>query len=436
MVSIAPPVAGAAGPATSPVTTATAGKAIRDPRLDFFRGLAMLVILVAHTPGDTWTSWLFPARWAFSDATEIFVFCSGMASAVAFGRSFDTAGWGMGTARVGYRIWQIYWAHIAMFFAIASMLAAIDATGWHPDMEYIGSLNLWKFFADPAPQMLGLMTLTYVPNYFDILPMYMGVLAFLPLFMAIGRVSFPAMAALSIVVWLMAQRVILEPLGLAHLHLSLPAEPWSDRQWFFNPFGWQLIFFTGFALMRGWIPAPPVRTWLVVLCAVFAVACVLVSNVGFRFFEGDAVRGAYTAMTGCVETGFGRCNPAFDFREASRGWFNKSDFGILRYLNHLAIAYLAWVAAGTHGARLIAGGRGSAARVWNEFVTIIMTVGQQSLAVFIFSMGLARVNGYLLDVLGATGFTSTLLNLTGFGLCVGCAYGVGWFKSQPWRVRR
>ena len=44
-------------------------------------------------------------------------------------------------------------------------------------------------------------------------------------------------------------------LGLAALHLAFPAEPWSDRTWFFNPFGWQLIFFTGFALHARMAPA-------------------------------------------------------------------------------------------------------------------------------------------------------------------------------------
>ena len=52
---------------------------------------------------------------------------------------------------------------------------------------------------------------------------------------------------------------MLDALGLMHLHLGFPAEPWSDRKWYFNPFGWQLVFFTGFALMRGWIPKPPVK---------------------------------------------------------------------------------------------------------------------------------------------------------------------------------
>ena len=55
----------------------------------------------------------------------------------------------------------------------------------------------------------------------------------------------------------------METLGAGELRLNFPAEPWSERKWFFNPFGWQLVFFTGFAFMRGWIPAPPVRAWLI-----------------------------------------------------------------------------------------------------------------------------------------------------------------------------
>ncbi|MGB0904763.1 MAG: OpgC domain-containing protein, partial [Mangrovicoccus sp.] len=82
---------------------------IRDPRLDFFRGIAMFIILFAHIPGNWWTLWI-PARFGWSDATEIFVFCSGMASAIAFGGAFARKGWWLGTARVAFRIWQVYWA--------------------------------------------------------------------------------------------------------------------------------------------------------------------------------------------------------------------------------------------------------------------------------------------------------------------------------------
>ena len=53
----------------SPVTPPSRA---RDLRLDFFRGSAMFIILFAHTPGNPWTLWI-PARFGFSDATEMFV---------------------------------------------------------------------------------------------------------------------------------------------------------------------------------------------------------------------------------------------------------------------------------------------------------------------------------------------------------------------------
>src|SRR3546814_8321500 len=50
---------------------------VRDPRLDFFRGVAMLIIFVAHVPDNPWAGFI-PARFGWSDATEMFVFCSGL----------------------------------------------------------------------------------------------------------------------------------------------------------------------------------------------------------------------------------------------------------------------------------------------------------------------------------------------------------------------
>ncbi|CAN0582162.1 unnamed protein product, partial [Ectocarpus sp. 12 AP-2014] len=231
----------------------------RDLRLDVARGIAMFIILVAHIPRNPWAGWI-PARFGFSDATEIFVFCSGMASAIAFGGSFDRNGWAIGTARVAFRCWQVYWAHICLFFFVAMTMAWLDTYGGF-DKNYANSLNLTHFFDDPMPQIVGLFTLTYVPNYFDILPMYLVILAMMPLFVALSRIGTWAAITGSLTLWLVAN------LGL----LVLPAEPWSDRQWFFNPFGWQLLFFTGFAFMRGWLPKPPRVAWIACAAAVFLV---------------------------------------------------------------------------------------------------------------------------------------------------------------------
>jgi hypothetical protein len=382
--------------------------------LDFFRGIAMFIILMAHTPGNFLTSWI-PARWGFSDATEMFVFCSGMASAIAFGGAFKQSGWVLGTARVGFRVWQVYWAHIGLFIAVAALLAGFDYYGGY-DKNYIGSLNLWKFFADPAVPLLGLVTLTYVPNYFDILPMYMVVLAMMPIVMALQRIHTGFVFAFMATVWLGAQTSL-----WGDAHWALPAEPWSERKWFFNPFGWQLIFFTGFAFMRGWIPKPPVHVALIILALLIVIANIPLSNIGVRAIARDWF---FVTDTG---------NPVISMRVALKPFIDKSDFGLFRFAHFLALAYLAWVLAGDKGNNLLARGTGLFARVWAQILKVILKVGQQSLAVFVMSMFTARVMGFVMDLTGRSTSNTLLVNLGGAILLVATAYGAGWFKSQPWK---
>jgi len=374
---------------------------VRDPRLDFYRGLAMFIILVAHTPGNFLTLWI-PARFGFSDATEIFVFASGMASAVAFGRAFETRGWWIGSARVVFRVWQVYWAHIATFMVIATLMATIDSTGLFTK-NYTNSLNLVPFFRDTGQNLIGLLTLTYVPNYFDILPMYLGILAMMPVFVGLAHTSRLLAAGFVVAVWLGANLDI----------LWFPAEPWSSREWFFNPFGWQLVFFTGFAFMRGWLPPPPVNRVLIVLAIV-----VVLASVPFAYFrilrEVELLR---------------------DARDAIRFLTEKTDFGLLRYIHFLALAYLGWAVAGKGGKRLIATGSSFFAKLWRVVLAAIIKVGQQSLAVFVFSMVAARLIGFSLDVIGRSTAVTTLANLIGFGMLIAVAYTVAWFKSHPWRKR-
>lgn len=406
MATVSPASDFAASPARPVVQTST-----RDPRLDFYRGIAMFIILVAHVPGNYWTNWI-PARFGFSDATEIFVFCSGMASAIAFGGCFMRQGWAMGTARVLFRVWQVYWAHICLFFFVAMTMAALDQSGAF-EKSYISSLNLTPFFKNPAPQIVGLFTLTYVPNYFDILPMYLVILAMMPLVMALQmRFGFWAAALASVAVWAVAQTGV----------LALPAEPWSDRQWFFNPFGWQLLFFTGFAFMRGWIPAPPVSRTLVWISIAFIVL--------------SAPFGSWKVFL-WLQAGFpdlaAVIRKTWPLTEELR---DKTDFALFRYMHFLALAYLGWTAAGVGGARLKALADGAWGAWGQTAMALILKVGQQSLAVFVFSMALARLIGFALDQIGRSVGTVAIANLCGFALIIMVAYLAGWFKSQPWKRKQ
>jgi hypothetical protein len=369
----------------------------RDLRLDFFRGIGMFIILIAHITNNPWTLWI-PARFGFSDATEMFVFCSGMASAIAFGGVFARAGWLMGTLRIAHRVWQVYWVHLGVFFVTLTLMLTLNATGIFPRDE-VDTLNLNPFINNTGPNLIGLMTLTYVPNYFDILPMYLVILALIPVMMALAQLDVRFAVLASVALWVVAAA-----------GLNLPAELWfnnnSTRVWFFNPFAWQLVFFAGFALMSGWLPQPPVRRWLV-----WAAVAVVVLSVPFAWHK-------IIAMSDLVR----------DLRKDWAVLFNKTNFGILRFVHFLALAYLAWVLVGPRGVRLRHGG-------WvGEVITLITRVGQQSLAVFAASMVLARVLGAVLDLAGNGPVEALLVNLAGLAAIIGVARLAAFFKSQPWKA--
>lgn len=249
--------------------------------------------------------------------------------------------------------------------------------------------------------------------------MYMVVLAMMPIVMALQRLHIGLVFVFMAVVWLGAQQSL-----WGDAHLAFPVEPWSERKWFFNPFGWQLIFFTGFAFMRGWFPKPPVHVLLIALAAFIVLANIPLSNIGVRAIARD-----WFFVT---ETG----NPVIDARIAIKPLIDKSDFGLLRFVHFLSLAYLAWVLAGNKGDNLLARGTGVVAQVWGQILKIILKVGQQSLAVFVVSMFTARVMGFVMDMTSRDTATTLLVNFGGACVLVATAYGAGWFKSQPWRAKQ
>jgi hypothetical protein len=312
---------------------------------------------------------------------------------------------------------------VGLFFATAALLAyltSLDIT-WR---NYWGQMNLWMLFVEHKEDLWSnpdilfrFMTLQWVPNLFDILPMYMVILAMMPIVMWLSRVHLGLVAAFCGIMWVMGQRQLMESLGLPYLNFT--AEPWVgddnwQRRWFLNPFGWQLVFFTGFAFMRGWLPKPPVTPVLIGIAAFIVLANVPLSNIGVREFGFEWAR---------------------DWRAENRQLISKTDFGLLRYVQFLALGYLAWVLAGDKGNRLVAQGTHLLARFWQGCMAIILKVGQQSLAVFVVSIFVARFNGFAMDILGRDTLTSLAVNAFGCAMLILTAYLASAFKKQPWRVK-
>lgn len=373
-------------------TTETKKRA-RDPRLDFFRGVAMLIIFIAHVPFNGWMDFI-PARFGFSDAAEMFVFCSGFAAAIAFGGTFVKAGFWHGTGRILYRVWQLYSSHVLIFFLIAGTMAAADRL-LETDTN-VGTLNLGYFFDNAGEALVGLLTLTYVPNYFDILPMYMVALLMVPAMMLLARVHPGLAIAASLALYL----------GNWAVDGGLPAHPQHPEiEWFFNPFGWQLIFFTGFALARGWIKAPAVSRPLMTAAIVFVVAAIPVSHWWIWYAMRD-IFPIFHAM-----------------HEALDPYADKVDYGILRYLHFLALAYIA-----------IGALKGREHLLLQPWLKPVITVGQQALPVFLLNMWLAQVAGIALERMGYGALAEAAVNIAGLAIVVGFAYLVTAVKSEWWRM--
>lgn len=362
----------------------------RDIQLDCFRGVALAIIFVNHIPFNE-LFYYTPSRFGFSDAAETFVFLSGFAAALAYGRCFESAGLSLGTLRIMLRCGQIYAAHLALFF----LLAAVCAPGnhWAAETDYVHRLYIHPFFDRTGEALPALFRLRYVPNFFDTLPMYLVILLWVPAVWALSRLH--RLLALGFPVLLY---------GLAwHFGWELGAEPFGNRPWYFNPFAWQILFFTGFALGAGWLRPPPPSLGLAGLCLLVLVLAVPLAH------EGSYRRIAL----------FG------EWRAHLEPWLDKSHLGLLRWLHFLALAYLMNVLF-----------RRKAHWLEGALARRIAEMGRHSLLMFLLSMSLSHLAGMVLDWTGREMVAIFAVNFAGLALLLQAARGLSWLHSQPWKAAR
>jgi hypothetical protein len=364
----------------------------RDPRLDFFRGIAMFVIMVSHTREDWLSDWI-PARFGLSDAAAMFVFVSGYAGGLAFGSVYKRTGWLLGTARIGLRIWQLYIAQLAIVLVVAAVAVAANHVIPGED-DYRSILQLDHLFADPSEALLGVATLTYVPHYLDILPVYMVVLSLVPIAILLARFVHPlAVLGASIALWALA----------THFEWNLPGDASEPRGWFFDPFCWQILFFTGFSLSMKWLKPPPADRrlfWAAVGYILFGVAV--------------TVPAIYQTVPGL---------------DGLQAWIvdhaDKTFLDPLQILHFFATAYVA-VYVLIDRLHLIQ----------HDYVRPMVKCGQQALSLFLAGILLADLGGMAFDQLGSGLGAQLLVNGVCFAALFAIAYGVAWIKAAPWNKPR
>ncbi len=243
----------------------------RDRRIDLFRGIALVMIFINHMPATPW-SLLTSRAWGFSDAAEVFVLLAGIAAALAYHRYFEQGTTGIGLATVFSRVWKLYRTHLFLFLMVGT-LCVIGAERYN-ETSHLEALGFDTFLQNPAAFLGHVVTLRFLPGYLDILPLYVLLLAMVPVLFLLHRLHWTAPLVASVALWLAVQT----------FGFNIPNSR-TAREWTFNPFAWQLLFTIGFVIglrMRngqglGVLGRPMVARSMTLLAVLFTVAAFLIS---------------------------------------------------------------------------------------------------------------------------------------------------------------
>lgn len=230
----------------------------RDLRVDVLRGWLQLTIFASHAAGTAIGTWGIHKAWGLSDGSEQFIFLSGLMLGSVHTRKVMTAGRAEAVRDMIRRAAGLYRTHLVVLVLFGLMLAALMPA----ELRRLG----WGFLLDhPGWGGFGVLTTLYMPEYVNILPVFVWCMLLLPAFAWLqGRVGDWALAAPAGVyaaVWLVG----LQPPSLgAELGLG------------FNPFAWQALFLLGAWLGRRVLlngQALPRMPWLTAAAWGFLAFC-------------------------------------------------------------------------------------------------------------------------------------------------------------------
>ncbi|WP_010586672.1 OpgC domain-containing protein [Schlesneria paludicola] len=206
----------------------------RELRYDFLRGMALLVVLVDHIEDQSFLKairpWM-PVSTCYFDGAEAFVFLSGLVFGRAFQRHLQQRGLLACQQKAVRRAISIYLTYLVMALIVIGMGVCFR--------NYSSRLVERLSLTEGAVQCVRwTLPMCYQPWGFPILAVYAVILPFMPLLLCWRLRS--------------AKTAWIIPLGLYVAtqmipNLQLPRFPWG-REWIFNPFAWQFLFFIGMSV--------------------------------------------------------------------------------------------------------------------------------------------------------------------------------------------
>ncbi|MDD1015837.1 OpgC family protein [Pseudomonas rubra] len=217
----------------------------RDPRIDFFRGLALIFIFWDHVPHNP-LGQITLRNIGFSDAAEVFVFLAGYAAVLAYGKVLQRDGYLIACVKILRRTWVLYVVHI---FLLAMLMGIVFFANSHVQTrDLVQEMGLTHFITNPQQALTDELLLRFKPNLMDPLPLYIVLLAGLALVLPLLMRNALAVVGVSMAVYLVAPK------------LGWNLANFSDGVWYFNPVTWQFLFVLGGAAALYGQQARPAQT--------------------------------------------------------------------------------------------------------------------------------------------------------------------------------
>ncbi|HEY6880273.1 MAG TPA: OpgC domain-containing protein [Polyangiales bacterium] len=210
----------------------------RDLRIDALRGLALLMIYVDHIKDNLFARFTYQ-QFGFSNTAWFFVLLSGVSFALKHDRVIVNRGLGASVRVALRRARTIYGAHlVSLALALGAWLALIAVLGRErSDLSVLSGFE--HILSEPLRALMQYLTLSYQPQFFDVLPLYLLLVCVGP-WILWGLRNAPRVTTLASLV---AYALVQFWPDVCNLPAWHAASGWS-----FTPLGWQFVFFLGLAI--------------------------------------------------------------------------------------------------------------------------------------------------------------------------------------------
>jgi len=200
----------------------------RDLRIDFLRGFVLLLIVADHVLNNE-TRWFAFGEWTYFDGAAGFVFMSGLVCGMVYAKIVATTGWVDAQLKAVRRATQLYFSQIIVLAIVCALFMLFNR---YEPLDG-GPFGLAAMFEHPARAVPNALLLMYSPWLMDILKLYVVLLLVLPSMLWLYQRSRLAALGLSFAAYAVAQK----------FPEITPREYPHNLGWFWNPLGWQFLFF-------------------------------------------------------------------------------------------------------------------------------------------------------------------------------------------------